>query len=83
MFSATGVFASPAVDGGEGKGFRYEEYQIEHEISSAQARNSAKAIDLSRGKKTYLVLTLILSKILMPPPPFFIIYWIMRTCKPH
>lgn len=46
------VHASPVVDNGDDrKGFRYEEYQIEHEVSSAQAKNSAQAIDLSRGKK--------------------------------
>lgn len=38
------------IDSGDREGLKYEEYLIEHEISSAQAKNAVLAIDLRRGK---------------------------------
>lgn len=49
----SGVFvtvrSSPVVDE-DNKGFRYEEYLIEHEISSAQAKKALMAINFTTGK---------------------------------
>lgn len=42
------VKASPVVD--DNKGFRYEEYLIEHEISSTQAKDALKAMNFTTGK---------------------------------
>lgn len=41
------VETSPVVD--DNKGFRYEEYLIEHEISSAQAKNALMAMNFTTG----------------------------------
>lgn len=49
----SGVFVtvetSPVVDE-DNKGFRYEEYLIEHEISSAQAKKALMAINFTTGR---------------------------------
>lgn len=43
------VKASPVVD--DNKGFRYEEYLIEHEISSTQAKDALKAMNFTTGRQ--------------------------------
>lgn len=42
------VGATPIVED-NGKGFRYEEYLIEHEISSAQAKKALTAMNFTTG----------------------------------
>lgn len=53
IWIVSGVFvtveSSPVVDQ-DNKGFRYEEYLIEHEISSAQAKKALMAINFTTGR---------------------------------
>lgn len=48
FYLTCGSMATPVVD--DSKELKYEEYVIEHEVSTAQARNAVMSIDLRRGK---------------------------------
>lgn len=49
----TVVETTPVVDDNDNKGFRYEEYLIEHEISSMQAKKALMAMNFTKGKVLY------------------------------